>query len=355
MTFSPQHPLSPRRIIQFIKTSGQTNSREEKDILVSKLTVNESETALLTFMSDNTHLTLLSTLRKIYTHCIDNEAPHDADIIISDRILFNIFQKSTFHTNQIKPMLLNKVTITKSNDPEHLLDFRLYKMTGLPILTTTLQHTLQQHPVQPLQQGLGPTSSLQAFYTDDSENSEEPPPLEGSSNTTTETSTDTGDDSETLDTTSGSNKQNSNNSSSNPDPPKHTISIQPQPSSGADDEYTITGEPQTQTTRLTKCIICSQKSIHQLPYCHPCWQNLKSRRPPHKRNYKIPLIHDEQLTTTLPTCIICNTKPSNSAFVHGNTGHVTACYKCSRRIIKQCKNKCPICNNRTSSIIKLFM
>lgn len=351
MQSQQQHTPPHTRVIQFLKTSGHTTSREEKDTLVSQLTIKETETALLTFMTGHRHLTLISTLRKIYEYCTENEAPYDVNIIVSDATLYNIFRKAIFHTNDIKDMLLLKVTITMSNAPEYLLDLKLYKLTGLPILTTMLPNPI--HTRQPARQDLGPANRLQAFYTDDTDSSTTtgPPPLETPPELWVENSSDstTSEASETYSTSQ------SPSSSSNPDQPKPITCINPTYSSGADDEHTNTQNNKSITRPgPTKCIICSQPNLEHLQYCQICWRITKSMRPPHKRKHTIPSFEIAPPQSTLPTCITCNINPSNSAFVHGNTGHVTTCYPCSRRIVKQCHNRCPICNHTTSSIIKLF-
>ena len=350
MTTQQLCPQPLKQVIHFLKTHGNTTSREEKDTLVSELRINENETALLTFMFDQRHITLLSLLRKIYEHCTKNEAPYDTDTIVSDKILYDIFKTATFNTYDIKSMLLPKVQIIQSQAPEYILDLKLYKMTGLPILTTTIH-------IPPTSQ-LGPTHQLPAFYTDDSDNSTStgPPPLEDFQGQT-EINSDavTSDSSNTSYTLETSPTSCSQSSTSDPEPPKPTATHYHTTPSGTDDEHTHTQTYEQPTTGSTRCIICSQTSIQRLPYCHQCWQEIKTIRPPHKRKLKIPLHNDNPPATTLPTCITCNTNPSNSAFVHGNTGHVTTCYPCSRLILKKCNNRCPICNHKTSCIIKLFM
>lgn len=109
MINQPQCPSRQKQVIHFLETSGNTTSPEEKDILVSELKINENETAILTFMIDQRHITLLSLL------CIT---------IVSDTILYDMIKKAIFNKSDIQSILLSKVKITKSKAPEYILDLK---------------------------------------------------------------------------------------------------------------------------------------------------------------------------------------------------------------------------------------
>lgn len=49
------------------------------------------------------------------------------------------------------------------------------------------------------------------------------------------------------------------------------------------------------------------------------------------------------------TCIICNTNPKDSVFIHGKTGHICCCYSCADKL-----NRCPYCNRHVTKITKIF-
>ena len=124
MINQPQCPSRQKQVIHFLETSGNTTSPEEKDILVSELKINENETAILTFMIDQRHITLLSLLCKIYEHYTKNKAPYDTETIVSDTILYDMIKKAIFNKSDIQSILLSKVKITKSKAPEYILDLK---------------------------------------------------------------------------------------------------------------------------------------------------------------------------------------------------------------------------------------
>ena len=52
-------------------------------------------------------------------------------------------------------------------------------------------------------------------------------------------------------------------------------------------------------------------------------------------------------------CLICSTRPKNTAFIHNNVGHLIGCYQCSKKIWETNKH-CPICRRHIRSIVKII-
>lgn len=52
-------------------------------------------------------------------------------------------------------------------------------------------------------------------------------------------------------------------------------------------------------------------------------------------------------------CIMCNTNPKNSIFLHGNIAHMCSCYKCAMRTWGTNK-RCPVCNCKVRNVVKVF-
>ncbi|XP_003747687.1 E3 ubiquitin-protein ligase Mdm2 [Galendromus occidentalis] len=56
----------------------------------------------------------------------------------------------------------------------------------------------------------------------------------------------------------------------------------------------------------------------------------------------------------LGSCVMCESRPKNTAIVHGRSAHIVGCYKCSRKI--QEKNlKCPQCRRVVERVVRLFL
>ncbi|XP_018327503.1 uncharacterized protein LOC108738540 [Agrilus planipennis] len=53
-------------------------------------------------------------------------------------------------------------------------------------------------------------------------------------------------------------------------------------------------------------------------------------------------------------CIVCNSQPKNSIFLHGKTGHMCCCYRCAVRTWHACKS-CPICKMKVQNVVKVFV
>ncbi|KAJ9582511.1 hypothetical protein L9F63_003204 [Diploptera punctata] len=53
-------------------------------------------------------------------------------------------------------------------------------------------------------------------------------------------------------------------------------------------------------------------------------------------------------------CITCMTNQKNGIFVHGKVGHVCCCYKCALKVWTQ-TGKCPICNGKVRSVLKVIV
>lgn len=64
-----------------------------------------------------------------------------------------------------------------------------------------------------------------------------------------------------------------------------------------------------------------------------------------------------EVTKPLPElkemCIICNSTPKNSVFLHGRIAHMCCCYRCAMKTWKKLK-RCPICNRIVSNVVRVF-
>lgn len=52
-------------------------------------------------------------------------------------------------------------------------------------------------------------------------------------------------------------------------------------------------------------------------------------------------------------CIMCNSNPKNSIFLHGRIAHMCCCYKCAIRTWGMNK-RCPVCNCKVRNVVKVF-
>lgn len=52
-------------------------------------------------------------------------------------------------------------------------------------------------------------------------------------------------------------------------------------------------------------------------------------------------------------CIMCNSNPKNSIFLHGRIAHMCCCYKCAIRTWGLNK-RCPVCNCKVRNVVKVF-
>lgn len=52
-------------------------------------------------------------------------------------------------------------------------------------------------------------------------------------------------------------------------------------------------------------------------------------------------------------CIMCNSAPKDSIFLHTNIGHQCCCYRCAKRTLHTFK-RCPICNRSVNKVIRIF-
>lgn len=329
-------------IIQFIKESETTNSHEEKNILVSNLTIKPHETTLKTIMEGYKNLNLFSILRVVFNQCIGNELKQDTSTIIANDILFALFRRTTFNLKDVKNMILDKVEITLSDDPEYILDFKLYNMTGLPILTVANPPPL----IGPyISQDLGPASSFQPFYTDSNSDStsEGPPPLEDNPPYL----------SDSLTISDSTEKTTTRTSTDEPVAPPTIQIVQFSQSTETEDKDTDGTTSHTNQIKTKFCIICFSPNPQGLPFCSECWSERKLSRPQHRKKQKISTTTQNNHELTIPLCLICN-KQSDSVFIHGNTGHISTCYTCSRKLFKSCKGRCPICNQISDRYIKIF-
>ncbi|CAG9856479.1 unnamed protein product [Phyllotreta striolata] len=59
------------------------------------------------------------------------------------------------------------------------------------------------------------------------------------------------------------------------------------------------------------------------------------------------------VSPTSELCIICNSAPKDSIFLHTRFGHQCCCYKCAKRTLHMMK-RCPICNMPVNKVIKIF-
>ncbi|XP_045071779.1 E3 ubiquitin-protein ligase Mdm2 isoform X2 [Coregonus clupeaformis] len=56
----------------------------------------------------------------------------------------------------------------------------------------------------------------------------------------------------------------------------------------------------------------------------------------------------------LEPCVICQTRPKNGCIVHGRTGHLMACYTCTKKLKK--RNKlCPVCREPIQSVVFIYL
>ncbi|XP_022654632.1 E3 ubiquitin-protein ligase Mdm2-like isoform X3 [Varroa jacobsoni] len=56
----------------------------------------------------------------------------------------------------------------------------------------------------------------------------------------------------------------------------------------------------------------------------------------------------------LGTCIICESRSRNTAFCHGRSAHIVACYKCSRKVQEK-GLKCPQCRRIVERVVRLYV
>lgn len=52
-------------------------------------------------------------------------------------------------------------------------------------------------------------------------------------------------------------------------------------------------------------------------------------------------------------CIICVSALRDSAFMHGQDGHMSCCYRCAMNTWKEHK-RCPICNRKVRNVVKIY-
>lgn len=102
--------------------------------------------------------------------------------------------------------------------------------------------------------------------------------------------------------------------------------------------------------------------------CDTCWKlkkewmygDTRQKERKTKKEKKESKITDEQseagAEVHLPEgglCLICSTRPKNTAFIHNNVGHLIGCYQCSKKIWETNKD-CPICRRHIRSIVKII-
>ncbi|KNC47506.1 uncharacterized protein AMSG_11713 [Thecamonas trahens ATCC 50062] len=53
------------------------------------------------------------------------------------------------------------------------------------------------------------------------------------------------------------------------------------------------------------------------------------------------------------TCLVCWDGPKTAAFVHGDTGHLSACMMCAQQVLRR-KDVCPVCREPIERVVEIF-
>ena len=105
--------------------------------------------------------------------------------------------------------------------------------------------------------------------------------------------------------------------------------------------------------RETKCSRCQSEVANGMNCCQVCWKENKKIRSLRKRKFnlverEVKNLRDDETSQ----CYLCQDRKIDTIFMHGSTGHKSACYKCAKQTWRN--GNCPICKKQIDNIIRVI-